>query len=68
MHQRLFLSAVVATLLLTTLLPGMPALTAHAGGVSLASGVASADDIYLAPTAAPPAPDGSCHGSGHCGD
>lgn len=68
MHQRLFLIAVVASLLLATLLPGVPALPAHAGDVSLASGVANADAIYPAPIAAPPAPDGSCHGSGHCGD
>jgi hypothetical protein len=68
MNQRLFLIAVVAILLLTAILPGLPALSANAGGADRGLGVAYVDDISPTPTATPPTPDGSCHGSGQCGD
>lgn len=68
MHQRLFLSAVVATLLLTALFPGLPALSASAGSVTLAPDVVYAADLQPAPTATPPMLDGSCHGGSYCGD
>lgn len=70
MIRRLLLITAVATLLLAAALPGLPALTSPDGSASGRPGVAYADDVDPTPTpaATPAPPDGSCHGSGQCGD
>jgi hypothetical protein len=70
MIRRLLLMAVVATLLLAAVLPGLPALTNFDGSASLWPGAVYADDgePTPTPTATPALPDGSCQGGGNCGD